>query len=70
VKALFRIGAVIAFVLVAVGAWFSALAVTAVLYLVDWFEEDRMERAEELDDIELIRTHHHHMDRFGEEWRP
>jgi len=44
VKALFRIGAVIAFVLVAVGAWFSALAVTAVLYLVEKFEGDRPER--------------------------
>jgi hypothetical protein len=65
VKGLFRFGAVIAFVLVAVGAWFSALAVTAVLYLVDRFEEDRMERAEDLADIEFARTH-----RIGEEWRP
>lgn len=40
-KAFFRIGAVIAFVLVVVGAWFSALAVTGVLYLVDKFEGDQ-----------------------------
>jgi hypothetical protein len=44
VKAFFRIGAVIAFVLVVIGAWFSALAVTGVLYLVDKFEGERPER--------------------------
>ena len=43
-KAFFRIGAVIAFVLVAVGAWFSALALSGVLYLVDKFEGDRLDR--------------------------
>ena len=43
-KAFFRIGAVVAFVLVVVEAWFSALALSAVLYLVDKFEGDRPER--------------------------
>ena len=46
-KALFRIGAVIAFVLVAVGAWFSALALSGVLYLVDKFEDERPEHDRE-----------------------
>jgi hypothetical protein len=41
VRTFLRIGAVLAFLLVAVGAWFSALAVTAVLFLLDRIEGDR-----------------------------